>query len=118
LLAAARISVLAAESSQALAIPLDPAHWDVRGDAKFETVLGRPALRSCNAEGGEKNVHFLAGTLEFDLAVSTRRNFPMVGLRRQGEGEYEEFYFRTQKSELPDATQYFPARQGGGVRQL
>ncbi len=116
LLAGARISVLAADSS--LPIPLDPAHWDVKGDAKFETVLGRPALRMCNAEVVARNVDFLDGTLEFDLAVSTRRNFPMVGLRRQGEGEYEEFYFRTHKSELPDAVQYVPAYQGVGGWQL
>jgi len=42
----------------------------------------------------------------------------MVGLRRQGEGEYEEFYFRTHKSELPDAIQYVPSYQGVGGWQL
>ena len=116
LLAGAPLSLLAADSSQP--VPLDPAHWEVQGDAKFETFLGRPALRLCNAEAVAKNVDFLDGTLEFDLAVSTRRNFPMVGLRRQGEGEYEEFYFRTHKSELPDAIQYVPSWQGVGGWQL
>jgi hypothetical protein len=106
----------AADSSRP--IPLDAAHWNVEGDAKFETFLGRPALRMCNAEVVAKNVEFLDGTIEFDVAVSTRRNFPMVGLRRQGEGEYEEFYFRTHKSELPDAIQYVPAYQGVGGWQL
>ena len=116
LLAGARIAVLAADASQP--IPLDLAHWDVQGDAKFETFLGRPSLRMCNAEVVAKDVRFLDGTLEFDLAVSTRRNFAMVGLRRQGEGEYEEFYFRTHKSELPDAIQYVPSWQGVGGWQL
>lgn len=99
-------------------IPLDPGRWQLSGDAKIETYLGRPALRMCNAEVLAKDVQFLDGTLEFDLAVSTRRNFPMVGLRRQGEGEYEEFYFRTHKTELPDAIQYVPSYQGVGGWQL
>ena len=99
-------------------MPLDADHWELKGDAKFETFLGRPALRMCNAEAVAKDVQFLDGTLEYDLAVSTRRNFPMVGLRRQGEGEYEEFYLRTHKSELPDAIQYVPSWQGVGGWQL
>ncbi len=116
-LLAAALPALAAEPARP--IPLDPAHWEVLdGDAKFETFLGRPALRMCNAEVVAKDVEFLDGTLEFDLAVSRRRNFPMVGLRRQGVGEYEEFYFRTHKTELPDAIQYVPAWQGVGGWQL
>ena len=116
LLFAAAAGAFADDSSRP--IPLDAAHWRLSGDAKFETFLGRPALRMCNAEAVAKNVSFRDGTLEFDIAVSTRRNFPMVGLRRQGEGEYEEFYFRTHKSELPDAIQYVPAYQGVGGWQL
>jgi hypothetical protein len=115
-LLAAALPAFAADSSQP--IPLDPAHWEVQGDAKFETFMGRPALRMCNAEAVAKNVQFLDGTFEYDLAVSSRRNFPMVGLRRQGTGEYEEFYFRTHKTELPDAIQYVPAWQGVGGWQL
>ena len=112
----AAIPLTAAEPAKP--IPLDPARWELKGDAKIETYLGRPALRMCNAEVLAKDVQFLDGTLEFDLAVSTRRNFPMIGLRRQGEGEYEEFYFRTHKTELPDAIQYVPAYQGVGGWQL
>jgi hypothetical protein len=120
LLAGLLVGFLATEARAAepLRIPLDAAHWELGGDAKFETFLGRPALRMCNAEVVAKDVQFLDGTLEFDVAVSTRRNFPMVGLRRQGEGEYEEFYFRTHKSELPDAIQYVPSYQGVGGWQL
>jgi hypothetical protein len=110
------LTAFAAENSHPL--PFDLARWELSGDAKFENFLGRPALRMCTAEAVAKDVQFLDGTLEFDLAVSTRRNFPMVGLRRQGEGEYEEFYFRTHKSELPDAIQYVPSWQGVGGWQL
>ena len=81
ILASTRWSVLAAEASQP--IPLDAAHWELKGDARFETYLGRPALRMCSADVVAKDVQFLDGTLEFDLAVSTRRNFPSVELRRQ-----------------------------------
>ncbi len=113
---AATMALPAAEPSEP--IPLDAAHWTFSGDAKIETYLGRSALRMCKAEVVAKDVEFRDGTLDFDLAVSTRRNFPMVGLRRQGEGEYEEFYLRTHKSELPDAIQYVPAYQGVGGWQL
>lgn len=119
LAAAALAAAMTARAAEpAMPVPLDPARWQLGGDAKIESYLGRPALRMCNAEVLAKGVDFLDGTLDFDLAVSTHRNFPMVGLRRQGEGEYEEFYLRTHKSELPDAIQYVPAYQGVGGWQL
>ena len=99
-------------------IPFDPARWTLTGDMKIEPYMGRPALRMRSGAAVAKDVEFLDGTVEFDLAVGTRRNFPMIGLRRQADGEYEEFYFRTHKSELPDAIQYVPAYQGVGGWQL
>ena len=119
-------SVLLAAALPALAAeprPADPPRSRRTGRSSTATRSSRrswdgPPLRMCNAEVVAKDVQFLDGTLEFDLAVSTRRNFPMVGLRRQGVGEYEEFYFRTHKTELPDAIQYVPAWQGVGGWQL
>ena len=111
------LPALAAEPP-AQPLPFDPGRWTLSGDMKIETYMGRTALRMRSGEAVAKDVEFLDGTVEFDLAVGTRRNFPMIGLRRQGEGEYEEFYLRTHKSELPDAIQYVPAYQGVGGWQL
>jgi hypothetical protein len=58
------------------------------------------------------------GTIDLDMAVGTHRNFSAFYVRRERAGEYEEFYLRTHKSELPDAIQYVPAWQGVGGWQL
>jgi hypothetical protein len=107
-----------AEAPPEQPLPFDPARWTLSGDTKIEPYLGRTALRMRTGGALAKDVEFLDGTVEFDLAVGTRRNFPTVELRRQREGESEEFYFRTHKSELPDAVQYVPTWQGVGGWQL
>jgi hypothetical protein len=99
-------------------LPVDRAHWALSGDARIESYLGRPALRMRFGSAEAAGVSFQDGTLEFDLAVGTHRNFPFVDLRKIGEGEFEEFYFRTHKSELPDAIQYVPTWHGVGGWQL
>jgi hypothetical protein len=99
-------------------LPFDAANWKLSGDATIGTYLGRPALRMSRGGAEARNVAFRDGTLDFDLAIGTHRNFPIVELRKTGEGDYEEFYVRTHKSELPDAVQYVPAWQGVGGWQL
>ena len=99
-------------------LPFESARWTLSGDSKIETYMGRPALRMRTGAAIASGVEFQDGTVEFDLAIGTHRSFPMIALRRQGEGEYEEFYFRTHKSELPDAIQYVPVWQGVGGWQL
>jgi hypothetical protein len=100
------------------ALPFENGRWTLSGDAKIETYLGRTALTARRGAAVAEGVSFQDGTVELDMAVGTHRNFSMVYLRRAGEGEYEEFYFRTHKSELPDAIQYCPAWQGVGGWQL
>jgi hypothetical protein len=99
-------------------LPFDAAHWKLTGDAKVETYLGRTALRARRGGAIAEGVSFQDGTVDLEIAVGTHRNFSMIYLRRQGGGEYEEFYVRTHKSELPDAVQYCPAWQGVGGWQL
>jgi len=101
-----------------VALPFSGATWQLSGDAKIETYLGRPALRARNGGAVAPGVSFRDGTIDLEMATGTHRNFSMVYLRRQGDGEYEEFYFRTHHSELPDAVQYTPAWQGVGGWQL
>jgi hypothetical protein len=102
----------------ALPLPFDAGTWKLSGDAVIEPYLGRTAFRARNGGAVAENVTFRDGTIDLDMAVGTHRNFSMVYLRRQGDGEYEEFYVRTHHSELPDAVQYTPAWQGVGGWQL
>ena len=108
----------AASAQSAQPVPFDSAHWKPAGDAKIETFMGRPALTMHRGGAVAEGVSFEDGTVELEMAVGTHRNFAIMALRRTGEGEYEEFYFRTHKSELPDAIQYCPAWQGVGGWQL
>jgi hypothetical protein len=112
----ASFPAVGAESSTP--IPIEASHWKLDGDAQIGTYLGRPALRMSRGGAEALGVSFENGTLEYDIAVGTHRNFPIVELRRVADGEYEEFYIRTHKSELPDALQYVPAWQGAGGWQL
>ena len=86
----------------------DPA-WQLAGDdTKVETHLGRPALRLRMGTALRPDVVFKDGTIEFDMALTPHRAFIYVQFRIQAEGEHEEYYFRSHKSELPDAIQYTP----------
>ena len=107
-----------AHSETTIALPFAGKTWELAGDAKIENYLGRQALRARNGGAVAAGVSFRDGTIDLDMAAGTHRNFSMVYLRRQGDGEYEEFYFRTHKSELPDAVQYAPAWQGVGGWQI
>jgi len=118
ILACALLSAATAAPAAETTLPFDGKTWKLSGDAKIETYLGRTALRARRGAAFANGVWFQDGTVELDMAVSTHRNFSMIYLRTQGEGEYEEFYVRTHKSELPDAVQYCPAWQGVGGWQL
>ena len=99
-------------------LPFDAKTWKLAGDARIESYLGRTALRARRGGAVAEGVSFRDGTVDLDMAVGTHRNFSTVYLRREGDGEAEEFYVRTHKSELPDAVQYCPSWQGAGGWQL
>jgi hypothetical protein len=99
-------------------LPFDAKTWKLTGDAKIETYLGRPALRVRSGGAVAEGVSLQDGTIDLDVAIGTHRNFAAFYVRRERPGEYEEFYLRTHKSELPDAIQYVPAWQGVGGWQL
>src|SRR5512132_2866914 len=95
------LSPLAAAAEQALAF--DAKSWKLTGDAKVEPYLGRTALRVRSGGAVADGVTLRDGTIDLDVAVGTHRNFSAFYVRREKAGEYEEFYLRTHKSELPDA---------------
>ncbi|HEY7575313.1 MAG TPA: hypothetical protein VIB08_09140 [Thermoanaerobaculia bacterium] len=92
--------------------------WELSGDARIENYLGRPAIRMRTGAALRRGFSFEDGTIDFDLALTTHRNFSFVRLRRASDGEAEEFYFRGHKSELPDAVQYTPVWRDVGNWQL
>ena len=102
---------------QDVAIPLDRG-WDMNGDVRSESYLGRPALRMRTGRAFRRDVVFEDGTIEFDMAVTPRRSFVYVQFRMQSESEHEEVYFRPHKSELPDAVQYVPVWRGDSQWQF
>lgn len=95
----------------------DPA-WKLDGDAKIDTHLGHQALRIRSGSATREDVVFQDGTLEFDLAPTRHRAFVYVKFRMTATGENEEIYFRTHKSELPDAIQYAPVYKNVANWQL
>lgn len=98
-------------------LPLD-AGWTLLGDARPGVHLGRPALRIRTGRAIRPDVSLRDGTIDFDLAVTRHRSFVYLQFRMASNAEYEEFYFRPHKSELPDAVQYGPVWNGEGQWQL
>lgn len=99
-------------------LPLD-AGWSLSGTgSRVETIRGEPALRLRNGQAVRSDVAFQDGTIEFDLEVTPRRAFVYLHFRRQSDKDFEAVYFRTHKSELPDALQYDPVWNGESAWQL
>ena len=99
-------------------IALDEDHCEFQGAIQPEDYLGRSGLRFGTGEAICRDVAFLDGTIEFDLAVSGYRAFAYILFRMQDVGEYEEIYLRPHKSNLPDAVQYAPVFRGASNWQL
>lgn len=89
----------------------DPA-WQLKGDARVETVDGRPALVLGSGFAYRRDVQLGDGTIELEMRVTGDRSFAYVLFRMQTDQDYEELYFRPHKSRLPDAIQYGPVYQG------
>jgi hypothetical protein len=99
-------------------LPFSDGGWKLSGDARIETYLGRRALRMRTGGAIRRDIALRDGTVDFDIAVTTHRTFSSFFLREVSEGEAEEFYIRTHKSELPDAIQYNPVWRGVSNWQL
>ena len=96
----------------AQALELKDPGWKLNGNVKAEPHLGREALRMGTGTAWYPAARFQDGTVEFDVAMTTRRSFVGVRFRAASEEVWEEFYLRAHKSGLPDAIQYAPAFAG------
>lgn len=97
-----------AYAADPLRLDVKDAAWKLAGDVRVGDHLGRPAIQIRTGTAGREDVKMEDGTIEFDVAPTPHRAFVYVQFRVQGDGEHEEYYLRTHKSELPDAIQYSP----------
>jgi hypothetical protein len=112
-------SAIAALADNAQPLPFNDGKWQLIGDStRIETIDGRQALRMETGNAIRRDVQLQDGTIDADVKVSRRRSFVYLNFRMQSDGEYEEFYLRPHKSNLPDATQYAPVYQGQSAWQL
>jgi DNA-binding beta-propeller fold protein YncE len=95
-------------------IPFDEQHWDLTG-AQVVEHLGRTALAGSAVL---KDVEFLDGVVEFEMALDGSRDYPGLSFRRQSPGDYEHFYIRPHNSTKPEALQYAPVWGGVSCWQL
>ncbi len=104
----------AVAAAEAEIIPFDEQHWDLSG-AQVVEHLGRQALAGSAVL---KDVEFLDGVVEFEMALDGSRDYPGLSFRRQSPGDYEHFYIRPHNSTKPEALQYAPVWGGVSCWQL
>jgi hypothetical protein len=105
--------------AQARQFPFSDPGWEFRGDdTKIDTVMGQPAVRIRSGHAIRRDVVFQDGTIEFDMAVTPYRAFVYLQFRMASDENYEDLYFRSHKSGLPDAIQYSPVYAGASNWQL
>lgn len=95
------------------------ARWEIAGaNTVVERYHGREALRIRTGRATRRDARLEDGTIEFDMEVTPHRAFVYLRFRMESDTEYEDLYFRSHKSELPDAVQYTPVFQGASNWQL
>lgn len=101
-------------ATEAEIVPFDDQHWNLSGGQVVEH-LGRTALAGSAVL---KDVEFLDGVVEFEMALDGSRGYPGLSFRRQSPGDYEHFYIRPHNSNKPEALQYAPVFGGVSCWQL
>jgi len=106
-------------SIQAQEIPFSSDRWDIEAE-EYELVEfnGQETLLLKGGVAFLKDVDFLNGTIEFDIAIPDQRGFMGAVWRLQDRQNYEEFYIRPHQSGNPDANQYTPVFNGLASWQL
>lgn len=89
------------------------------GDIKIAPFAGRDALwLRANTQAIRKNVAFIDGVIEFDLAPMDLGDFAGLSFRRGSGADYENIYFRLSRSGEFMALQYAPRVGGSSTWQL
>jgi hypothetical protein len=100
-------------------VPFDSSHWQITAkEAVQEEYMGKKCLKLTNGSATLKNVSFLNGVIEFDIALQQAYYFPGIAFRVQDSRNAEYFYLRPHLSGNPDAVQYYPEYNYSGGWQL
>ncbi len=86
--------------------------------SQFTTYKGEKSLLLNGASATVKDINFINGIIEYDVAFKEHRNFVGVKFRQQDSKNAEEFYIRPHQSGNPDANQYTPVFNGLSAWQL
>lgn len=93
--------------------------WELTGEkTAIDTIQDIESVRLETGRATRRDVQLEDGTIDVDVMLTNRRSFVYVGFRMQADEQYEEFYLRPHKSNLPDALQYAPVFQGRSAWQL
>ncbi|MFC1544806.1 hypothetical protein ACFL4X_01435 [Gemmatimonadota bacterium] len=96
--------------AQSDVVDFESGRWVFQGsDTKVESYLGE---KSISGSAYLKDVEFENGTIEVDIAFEGSAAFAGIYFRLQSPENYEEFYLRPHKSNLPGALQYMPVFNG------
>ncbi len=113
------VAMFLSVSAEAQSIELKNAKWTMNGD---DTALvefdGRDAVYIKTGVARLEEIALENGTIEFDMYLSGERSFVYLLFRGQTDSDYEDFYVRPHKSDLPDALQYAPVFQRRSAWQL
>ena len=102
-----------------LAIKVSDPNWQFNGDGvSIEEFDGRKAIKIKSGKAVLDNMSLKDGIIEFELYLSGERAFAYLYFRDGSTGEHEEIYFRSHKSNAPDALQYSPVFQGRSAWQI
>jgi hypothetical protein len=102
------------ETPQTLAVPADPARWDLEGQAKAVEYQGRKCLFLDGGAAVLKDFEMRDGVIDVDVATPASRGFFGIQFRIANDGANAEWvYLRQHKSGLPDAMQYTPVLNTG-----
>lgn len=94
---------------QAEIVPFDSPRWVIQSNtSRLEDYQGKKSLYLKGGAAYLKDVNFINGIIEFDIAFSRERGFFGGIFRMQDKENYEEFYLRSHQSGNPDAVQYSP----------
>ncbi|MES2772602.1 MAG: hypothetical protein V4722_00365 [Bacteroidota bacterium] len=101
------------------AVPFNDKKWVIESQGSLqEFYKGYNCLYLQNGQAYLKDEKFGNGVIEFDICLTERVSFSGIIFRIIDSKNFEELYFRSQLSGMPDAYQYAPVCNGNSSWQL
>jgi hypothetical protein len=112
-------ALAAAPPPATMAVPPDPARWELEGEAKVVDHQGRSSILLDGGAATLKGFEMRDAIIDVDVSTPASRGFFGIQFRIAGDGRSAEWvYLRQHKSGLPDAMQYTPVLGTGLNWQL